>query len=94
MFEQSRFEEQRFNRCADPLPFRIVILAVAGEQRQQAIERLKLVFANPFLDTLRQERIRLNVEPEDRWKPTAGQVLVTLLDLQAPAPTPGKRPKP
>ncbi len=63
------------------------------EQRQEAIQRLKLVFANPFLDTLRQERIRLNVEREDRFDPTPGQLLVTLLDLQTPAPQVGRRPK-
>lgn len=64
------------------------------EQRQEAIQRLKLVFANPFLDTLRQERIRLKVEREDRFEPTPGQLLVTLLDLQTPAPQVGRRLKP
>ena len=90
--------DQRWHEYMDRASFLDATASEAGqmepEQRQQAIDRLKLVFANPFLDTLRQERIRLNVEREDRWKPTAGQVLVTLLDLQSPAPSMGKRLKP
>lgn len=90
--------DQRWHEYMDHASFLDTTASQAGQmepdQRQQAIDRLKLIFANPFLDTLRQERIRLNIKPEDRWKPTAGQVLVTLLDLQAPAPMPGKRPKP
>lgn len=93
-----RETEQRWHDHMERADFLGAMASQAGEmapeQRQEAIERLKLVFANPFLDTVRQERIRLNVEPEDRWKPTAGQVLVTLLDLQAPAPQVGRRLKP
>lgn len=57
------------------------------EQRQDAVTRLKMAFANPFLDTLRQERLRLDVEPERDLRPRVGELLVTLMDTSSPAPT-------
>lgn len=57
------------------------------DEREDAVVRLKMAFANPFLDTLRQERLRLDVEPEHELRPRVGELLVTLMDTPSPAPT-------
>lgn len=68
--------------------------AFSDAERADAIGQLKLVFANPFLDTLAQERARLDPRWAQEGGLNAAQVLVTLLDAQAPKPSARGRIKP